>query len=135
MPSFATFGKAVSVAEAYEDRPMRITTVELEPWQVRDAATHWLKLAKHRSELWRLSHLYSEEKYLAAMDSGPLKPKVKRTLAATGGHRRRGRHTGRRYHHRTLADGRGGWLYDLKATIQHVQSDPASHPTDHPCRP
>lgn len=71
------------MAEAYDDRPIRITTVELEPWQVRDAATHWLKLAKHRSELWRLSHVYSEERYLAAVDLAPLKPKVKRTLAAT----------------------------------------------------
>ena len=71
------------MSEAYEDRPMRITTVELEPWQVRDAATHWLNLAKHRSELWRLSHVYSEERYLAAVDSAPLKPKVKRTLVAT----------------------------------------------------
>jgi hypothetical protein len=61
----------------------RHPTIELEPWQVRDAATHWLNLAKHRSELWRLSHVYSEEKYLAAIESAPLKPKVKQTLVAT----------------------------------------------------
>lgn len=71
------------LTEAEDEYRIRVTAVELEPWQVRDAATYWLKLAKHRSELWRLSHVYSEERYLAAVDSAPLKPKVKRTLEAT----------------------------------------------------